>query len=126
MGAGTSSGKAGGSYEGRVAALMKQGISISEAQQTVAALQNTTKEQRVDTLKSTIKNLNKNSSGHYQYNDPDTGHRMDIHVFNGGSKDSPSYLVSVYNYATQKDLFRSSGVKSIQEVKKLIHKNTGY
>lgn len=126
MGSGTSSGKSGGSYESRVAALMKQGISISEAQHTVAALQNLTKQQRVDTLQRTIKNLNKNSNGHYQYSEPESGHRMDIHIFNGGSTASPSYLVSVYDYATQKDIFRSAGVKSIQEVKKLLHQHTGY
>ena len=124
MGAGTSSGK-GGSFDQRVAQLTAQGISESEATHAVVAKQNFTKDQLTAQAQKTIKGLNKNSSGHYQYSDPTTGHRMDIHVFNGGSKDNPSYLVSVFDHATQKDVFRSAGVKSIQEVKRLLHQNTG-
>lgn len=125
MGAGTSSGKTGGSYTQKVKALTAQGISESEANHIVIAKQKFTPQQLTDQARKTIKSLNSKSSGHYQYSDPQTGHRMDIHVFNGGSKDSPSYLVSVYDHATQSDVFRQAGVKSIQDVKKLLHQKTG-
>ena len=120
-----SSGKGDGGFAQKVRALTAQGISESEANHIVSAQQNFTPAQLTEQAQKTIKSLNSKSSGHFQYSDPQTGHRMDIHVFNGGSKDSPNYLVSVFDNATQRDVFRQSGVNSIQEVKRLLHQKTG-